>query len=192
MAKGKKVTDFGEIADERINNLLDFSKINSQEDYEREVRKLLKDNPQDRDSKSGVNRSINLLPFVDELYRQSKAPELIANNKASKVKEQEDAFRDALRFERKRKLRERLRDESRTAKNTRPATKSSVRVWKRHPTMGDIRGIDSKLKRRSMVSLITKAGEQKLRDKGVAVVYDVRGFRHFRDMKTGRFSKTRL
>jgi hypothetical protein len=195
MVKGRRGnTDFGEIADARINGELDWSKINSEDDYKREVRDLLRNTPQDRDSGSGVNRAVNLLPFVDDLFRNSDASTRINNSKVARVKEQEDAFRSALRFERKRKLRERLRDESRTAKNTKPVNKRSVEIWKRRGMARrmDLRGIDTKLRRRATIAIITKAGEQKLRDKGIAISYDQRGFRHFRSMKSGKFVKAKF
>lgn len=188
--KGRKFgnTDFGEIADQRINSELDWTKISNEDDYKRAVRDLLKNKPQDRDG-GGSNRAINLLPYIDDLFRESDASERIAKNKMQKIKEEEDAFRDALRFERRRKLRERLRDESRTAKNTRPASRSSVRVWKRHPTMSDIRGVDTRIRSRGLKTMITKAKEQELRSKNIAVVYDARRIRHLRDIKTGRFTR---
>jgi len=192
MAKGKgKVSDFFEIA-ERIDAMLDFKEILNEEDYHRAVRKLLKETPQDRDG-GGSNRATNLLPYIDELYENGKAKEKIEENRVRKVKDEEDAFRDALRFERRRKLKERLRDEGRTAKNTRPATRNSVRIWRRRGGLqGDIRGIDTKLRRRGVVSLITKSGEMKLREKGISVTYDVKGIRHFKDIRTGRYTRNKL
>jgi hypothetical protein len=60
------------------------------------------------------------------------------------VEKNKEAISEALRFESSRSRLARVRDESRTARDTRRATWNDVVSWKKRPGRFDIRGVDTK------------------------------------------------
>jgi len=179
-------TNWGLVADNRINKKLDFSEIKSKEDYEKAVKEFLKNTP----DRYGNYRGRNILKaqkrtaddIIEEMYEESKAKEIIEK----KQEEELEALRKAQKLHMRRAKRKRLADERKTAKDTRKATKRTVRIWRRRKYRGiDIRGVDTaKRIRLSRKNLITRGD---LRLKNIIVGIDKRGIKHYRDPKTGRF-----
>ena len=105
MRKRTGETDFAEIGDERINKMLDFSKIKTKEQYFDAVRELL----QNTKSKTANNPDIgqNLIHHIEELYDESDASERIAKSRQEEL----DALRKAQMLEAQRSKRSREMDE---------------------------------------------------------------------------------
>lgn len=170
--------NYGILADDRINELLDFSQINSREDYFKELQRRMNEPKNERLK--------NLWSVRDKLYEDSKARTIVEQK-------QLESFQEAQRFEKKRPLKSRIPDEKRTSRRTRPATRINIRRWKRNPQRSDIRGIDTKLAitTRKRQNIITKK-DISLRNKGIRVNINIRGIKQYRDNK-GRFvSKKQL
>lgn len=173
-------SDFGEIADLRINKMLDFTKITTKEQYFDAVRDLLRNTP----SKTADNPNIgqNLLGHIDELYDESDASERIAKNRQQEL----DAFRKAQLLEARRTKRSREADERRTHRKTREANKRTVAMWRRgkYRTM-DIKSVDTKRRMRLNTSnLITR---RDLRLKNIRCEIDGLSRKHYRSIQTGRY-----
>ena len=168
-------TDWGLVADDRINTQLDFKRINNRQDYINEMRSLL--------NKSSTGRTILKQNVLNEMYENSEARIIVERKKI-------ESSREAQQFHKRRSFKTRTRDERKTAKNTMFANKKSVRRWKRNPTRSDIMGVDTKLDRtlRRRRNLITKA-DLKLTNKGIKVSLNSKGIKQYRDLNTGRFVK---
>ena len=182
MRKRTGETDFAEIGDERINKMLDFSKIKTKEQYFDAVRELL----QNTKSKTANNPDIgqNLIHHIEELYDESDASERIAKSRQEEL----DALRKAQMLEAQRSKRSREMDERKTHRNTREASKRNVRVWargrNRYKKM-DIKGVDTK--RRSLFSQKNVITRRDVRLKNIRVDIDKIGRKHYRDSK-GRYT----
>ena len=177
-------TDWGEIADERFNEKLDFKKISSKKDYMEELTKYLRKSPQGRAIIEGKGK----IPHNarDQMYEDSKAKEEVEER-------QEEELEKAQTFQKKRGRKGRI-DAKRTAKDTRGISRRTIRSWRKKPSAFDIRGIDTKtLVKTPRKHLITKQ-DIALREKGIRVGLDVRGQKHYRysaghGRKSGRFMK---
>lgn len=180
MAKGVQKTDFAEIGG-RINGYLDFENIKSESDYKKAVTELVNAN-------DNYNRASNILNVLDDLYEKGGAKEKIE----SQIADNESAYAKAVRFERRRKLRARLADESKTAKIVRPINMKNLRRWKQHPSRTDLRGIDTRIRSRRVPLILSDKKMAELRGQGVVRVVNSRGVSQFRDSKTGRFRKVKL
>jgi hypothetical protein len=183
MGKRTGETDFGEIADERINKKLDFSKIKTKQDYIDAVKELLKGTPTASTDNMARNKWMgqNLLPYVEELYDESDASERIAKSRQEEL----DALRKAQLLEAKRGKRSREVDERKTHKRTREASKRSVARWRHAMGRSDIRGVDTK--RRSLFSQKNIITRRDVRLKNIRVDIDKIGRKHYRDSK-GRYT----
>ena len=174
MGRRTNQTDFGELAELRLNKLLDFSKINSKQEYLDAMRKEL--------SKSTTGS--NLLPYVDELYEESSAKEKIED----KERENLEALRRAQILESKRPRKSRIADERKTHKITRRATSRTVTRWRRgrYKTM-DLNNVDTK---RAQININPKniITRRDIRLRNVGIVMDKRGIKHYTDKKTGRYT----
>ena len=179
MGKRTGQSDFGEIADLRINKMLDFSKIHTKEDYFDAVRDLLKNTP----SKTADNPNIgqNLLGHIEELYDESNAKEKITEQRQQEL----DAFRKAQILEAKRSKRSREADERKTHRRTREANRRNVRMWSKHKNRSDIRGVDTK--RRSLFSTKNLITRRDVRLKNITCIINKRGIKQYRNPETGRF-----
>ena len=165
-------TDWGEIADERFNDELDFSKIESKQDYIMELTKFLNKSPQGKAIISGAGKIPN--DALNRMYETSSAKD--------KVGEAESLI-EAQKFQKSRGRRGRV-DARRTAKDTRRPSRTSVRRWRRSPNRSDIRGVDTKIMTKRM-NMITKS-DRALKD--VNVIINIRGIKQYRDNK-GRYIK---
>jgi len=163
----------GIIADQRINNRIDFSNIDNKQDYFKEVKNLLENQP----DREGRLRGKNLLPYIDEMYELSNAKEKV---------ESQNSYNEAVKFQKKRG-RKGLIDQRKTARDTRKPTRKSVRRWKKKPSRSDILGVDTKTTVKKL-PLIT-GREKILKRKGIYVSVNSRGIKQYRDLKTGRFIK---
>ena len=174
MGKRTGLTDFGEIADERVNSLIDLDKVETREDYRRLVKHALKTTLDDY----GNPRGKNLIPYIDEMYEKSSAKEI--------VDKRTDLLGVAQKFQKRRGRRGRI-DARITAKDTRRIAKKTLKRWKKRPASFDIRGIDTKLLAKKPSKYIITGRDLKLRSKGISVGLDVRGIKQARSMKTGRY-----
>ena len=166
---------YGVLADDRINDKLDFSKIHSKADYERAVRDYL----QTTMSKyHGTNQGKRLIPYIDVMYEESSAKE--------QVDKQTDLLAVAQRFQKRRGRRGRI-DARITAKDTRRIAGKTLKRWKKKPASFDIRGIDTKLLAKKPSKYIITGKDLKLRSKGISVDLNVRGIKQARSMKTGKY-----
>jgi len=163
----------GVIADQRINGMIDFNNINSKADYVREVKTLL-NTQKDR---SGNLRGKNLLPYIDEMYELSNAKDKV---------EGQNAYNEAVKFQKKRGRKGQI-DQRKTARDTRKPTRKTVRRWKKKPSRMDILGVDTRIKKKSLP--IITGRDLSLKRKGIYVSVNKRGFKQYRDLKTGRFVK---
>lgn len=125
-----RVYDWGLIADERINPKIDLNKIKSKDDYKSAVKDLIGNNPQGQ----------TLLRFLDEMFEESKASEIVKKNSL----ENEELKARALVFELRRKRASRVADESKTSRVTRPVNRENYRKWRRTYRRTDLQGIDTK------------------------------------------------
>lgn len=132
-------TDFVDIG-KRINKAIDLHKLNSKEEYLREVDRVL-----DSWTKPNDKRPQSLKPFKEEIYENSEAKDVIS--KKERLDDEELKVK-AIRFEKSRERLSRIRDESHTAKDTRPITPRSYKVWRQggYRRM-DLEGIDTKRQR---------------------------------------------
>lgn len=174
-------TNWGEVADERINNNIDFSKISTKEDYHDAVKNYL-ENVHSPSDKSGFFRGQNIvdnrvIPFsniVDEMWNAESTQKKMRLVETDEL----NAFKKAQRLERRRPKRSRLIDERTTAKDNRIASKRSVKYWSRRMGRLDIRGVDTRIARKlSPRNMITKMD---LRLKKYKVEIDSRGIKHYR------------
>lgn len=173
MARGQQTTDFTQIA-ERFEARMNFDKINSKEDYEDQIKKIVGNDPKAR----------NILPYIDDVFDagdfKDKLDDKIKNQKEIEEQVTASALAEAQRYERSRERRSRLRDESRNARTIRPATKRNVRGWIRGKgKRTDIKGIDTRLsKNLATRNMITR------RDiglpKNIKVTINSLGFKQYR------------
>lgn len=124
------VTDIDDIG-KRINKELPMDKIRNKEEYKQELNALL-----DRWTTPKDSRPQNLKKLADILYEET-AKETIEEN-IEKYK------RLAQNFESRRPKISRIRDESKTAKDTRPINKKNYLRWRKAVSRRDLSGIDTK------------------------------------------------
>jgi hypothetical protein len=172
---------YGVLADDRINDELDWDEINSRGDYKEKVKEFLNNKPDMYGNFRGKNLTKNEW-VLDAMYDESKAKEKVEN----KAKENLEALRKAQLLEAKRSKRSREADERRTHRKTREANKRTVAVWRRGKYRRmDIKSIDTKKRMRLNTSnLITR---RDLRLKNIRVSIDKIGRKHFTSPITGRF-----
>jgi hypothetical protein len=136
------VTDFVDIG-ARINKAIDLNKLNSKEEYFKEVDRVL-----DSWTKPNDKRPQSLKPFKEEIYEVSEASTVISRKERL---EDEELKAKAIRFERSRERLSRIRDESHTARDTRPITLRNYKVWRRGGySRMDLMNIDTKRSTRPM------------------------------------------
>lgn len=139
-------TDFGALADERVNKKLDgFKEIVSKEEYYKKLEDYFVSNKGWHNMLDAKTR-----PWVSirkEMYEDSEAVGVVENNQRKGVSPNERAVGLAHRFEDRRLKRSRLRDERVTAKNTKRVTMSNYRNWRRAPSRSDLRGVDTRRRR---------------------------------------------
>lgn len=179
-------SNWGEIAENRINRELNFDNIHSRADFKEAVEKLLRNTP----DMYGNYRGLNIIharkkPFddiIDEMWEDSTAKERVEK----KEQENLEALRKAQILEAKRPRRSREADERKTHRKTREANKRSVARWRkgRYKT-ADIRGVDTK--RRSLFSTKNLITRRDVRLKNIRVDIDKIGRKHYRDKK-GKFT----
>ena len=172
-----------ELIGERVNKQIDFSTIETQEDYEKALRDFLNNTPNKDGNYVGRNIPNSAL---SEIYNRSSAKNKVEEKQTKLQQEEKSALRKAQRLHARRKKRSRLSDEKTTAKDTRIATKRAVRTWQRKKFRRiDIKGIDTKKRMRlSKKNLITR-GDMRL--KNIRVCLCKNGIKRYRDRNTGRW-----
>ena len=127
---------------ERINKSINFKEVNSREDYIREYNQVLDKWLQENPKNTGAD---SLRSFADVAYLNTDAKDKVDANKKKASLEIEELKAKAIRFEQQRERFSRIRDERKTAKDTRNITKRSYSWWKRGGfSSGDLRGVDTK------------------------------------------------
>ena len=174
-------TNWGLVADQRINKNIDFDKIKNKDDYIRAVRDFLYNTPNSAGEYTGRNilnaRRRSAEGILSEMYEESKAQTRLRDF---------SALKEAQAFQRKRGRRGRI-DARRTAKDTRRVNQRTVRKWKVRPNRFDLRGIDTKkFVKNPRKHLINK---KDLGLKNIRVIINIRGVKQYRDSRTGRFIK---
>jgi hypothetical protein len=169
---------YGVLADDRINDNIDFSEIHNKEDYKKKVKEYL-NNPR------GRNLLKNGDYVLDEMYEHSKAKEKVEQNNIKTEDEYKKALRRAQRFHAKRPSRSRRADERITSRRTKIASKRYVRRWiKAKGRSLDVKGVDTR--RRFRIAERNKISRLDLRLKNIHVGLDKNSIKHYRDNK-GRF-----
>jgi hypothetical protein len=182
MGKRTGETDFAEIGDQRINKMLDFSKIRTKEEYFDAVRDLLRNTPSQTADNPNIGR--NLLSHIEELYEESNAKEKIAEQKQEEL----DALRKAQLLEAQRSKKSREADERKTHRRTREANKRTVAQWRRGKFRRmDIRSVDTK--RRSLFSQKNLITRRDIRLKNINVVLCKNQIKRYKDINTGKWVK---
>ena len=178
------VTDFVDIG-ARINKAIDLNKLNSKQEYFKEVDRVL-----DSWTKPNDKRPQSLKPFKEEIYEVSEASTVISRKERL---EDEELKAKAIRFERSRERLSRQRDEAHTARDTRPINARSYKVWRRggYKRM-DLQGIDTRLKPRQMGVRATRRVSITGADKRLVntrVYVDVkRNLKQYRDLQ-GKYTR---
>jgi len=167
-------TDWGMVADDRINSQLDFSNIRSKEDYLRELNSYL--------SKTPTGKTLIKKGVLEEMYENSRAKKKIER---LSFEEERKSFKKARTFQRTRGLKGKL-DQKKTASNTKRPTRKNVSNWMKRPSKSDIKGIDTKVI--SQKQKLTKKDSAILRKYNIRATINVRGIKQYRDNK-GRFVK---
>lgn len=142
-------TNFEDLAERRYNKeLKGFKDIKSKEEY---FSKLEDYFSQSEAGLALLNARRRSWSSIREEMFEGTASEVVASNQekmSEAAKSKADAFSLAHRFEDRRPASSRRRDEMRTAKDTRRVSMMSYRSWRRNPTRFDLRGIDTRRKRR--------------------------------------------
>lgn len=157
---------------ERTNKYIDLDKINSEQDYYDKLEEVFNNIPRP-DGK------------IPSWFPRKYYSDIAENNKSlqTRIKDYQreslTALQEAQRYERSRARRSRTKDESKTAKITRPANKKNVRGWiGQRGKRTDIKGVDTRLaKNLATKNLITRAD---LRLKSFNVSLDKRGIKRYR------------
>lgn len=183
-------TNWGLVADDRVNDNLDFSQIHTQEDYDKAVRDFLKNTPDRYGNYKGRNilkaRKRSPEDIIDEMYDESKAKDKVEEKQLKLREEEKSSLRKAQRLHAKRKPRGRKADERLTAKDTRRATKRTVKTWQRRRYRGlDIKGVDTKKRAKISRKNLISRGDMRL--KNIVVSIDKRGVKHYHDTKTRKY-----
>lgn len=181
MGKRTGETDFAEIGDQRINKMLDFSKIRTKDEYFDAVRDLLRNTPSQTADNPNIGR--NLLSHIEELYEESNAKEKIAEQKQEEL----DALRKAQLLEAQRNKKSREADERKTHKITREVNRRNVARWRNRMGKSDLRGIDTK--RRSLFSQKNLITRRDIRLKNIKVVLCKNQIKRYKDINTGKWVK---
>lgn len=180
-------TNFGEIANLRWNqNISNFDKIKSKEDYIKKLEDYLSGSESGRALINAKTRSFDSIS--NDAFENSNAKKIVEENSLSV----EDLKLEALRFEESRASVGRLRDESRTAKDTRPINQFNFISWRKHPNRMDLNGIDTRRSRRGVS--VRRASRELVLSKGDRRLVNVRPFvdvkrrvKYYRSSKSGRF-----
>jgi hypothetical protein len=171
---------YGVLADDRINDNLDWRDIRNREDYRKKVKEFLESTP----DRYGHMRGTNLLKdssTIDKMYEESSAIEKVENKK----KEELESLRKAQILESKRNKVSREADERKTHKITREVNQRNVSRWRHKMGRLDLRGIDTKRRMRMNNSnLITR---RDLRLKNISVVMCSNQIKRYRNPSTGRW-----
>lgn len=125
----------------RINQVINLDKINSKQEYFKEVDRILDEwtTPKNR----GAQR---LKAYKQEIFMESDARTTIeAKEQKAERLEIEELKAKAIRFEKSRERLSRQRDEAHTARDTRPINPRSYKVWRQggYKRM-DLQNIDTK------------------------------------------------
>lgn len=179
-------SNWGEIAENRINRELDFDKIRNRGDFKEAVERLLRNTPDMYGNFRGLNiihaRKKAFDDIIEEMYEDSTAKEKVEKQEQENL----EALRKAQLLHAKRPRRSREADERKTHRRTREANKRSVRMWKRGKyKTSDVRGVDTK--RRSLFSTKNLITRRDIRLKNIVVIMNKRGIKQYRNPKTGRY-----
>ena len=169
---------YGVLADDRINDQIDFSNIQTKEDYIKEVKNYLN---RTKDARSITFQGKRLLAYVNDMYENSSAKEKVEGKQA-------EALRQAQAFEKTRPAKRRIPDERRTSRDTRRPTFKNVKRWKKAPSKSDIRGVDTRIIRKKIGRNTITKKDVLLRKQNIFVSVNIRGIKQYRD-KLGRFTK---
>jgi hypothetical protein len=179
-------SNWGEIAENRINQELDFKNIRNRGDFKEAVERLLRNTPDMYGNFRGLNiihaRKKAFDEIIDEMYEDSTAKEKVEKQEQENL----EALRKAQLLEAQRTKRSREADERRTHRKTREANKRTVAQWRkgRYKT-ADIHGVDTKRRMRlSTSNLITR---RDIRLRNIICTLDKFSRKHYRSPITGRF-----
>ena len=167
-------TDWGMVADDRINTELDFSNINSKQDYLRELNNYL--------GKTATGRTLIKKGVQEEMYENSRAKKKI---ETKELEEERESYNKAKKFQ-KRRGRRGVIDQRRTVKRTLKANKRNVKKWMKRPNKSDIKGIDTKIL--SKKNKITKKEIMIFKKYNIQASINKRGIKQYRNKK-GQFVK---
>ncbi len=175
---------------ERINKKLSgLDSIKSREEYYEKLETYLGDSKAGQSFLNAKTRSWESIR--EEFYEETDAKKIVEAN--SSVSEEGELKARAVRFENSRSVQSRIRDESRTARNTRSITRSNFLSWRRSQgRSGDLRGIDTRNMRRVNAlrkRIIITQADRRLRNVKVFINPKLR-YKAYRSAKSGRFVKS--
>lgn len=174
----------------RINKKLSgLEDIKSRDDYYEKLENYL------GDSKAGMSflnaKTRSWESIREEFFEETEAKKIVEKNSA--VSEDEELKARAMRFENSRSVSSRIKDESRTARNTRSVTRANFLSWRRtQGRRGDLRGIDTRniarVRRLQNRVIITQA-DRRLKNVKVYINPKLR-YKAYRSAKSGKFVKS--